>query len=218
MTFQYPKLLLASGSPRRREILEQAGLRFEVLPVDVDESRLPQESPDRMVQRLAESKARTALRLTEKNAAARRLRGFPLLGADTIVTTNDRVLGKPSSAEDAAEMLRALAGRSHHVLTGVALLFPGNGQEIRTDVQVSTTRVDFRPLVESQIREYVSSGEPFDKAGAYGIQGLASKFVERIEGCYFNVVGLPISLVCRMIENHQAWWPPEGTTRTSPSE
>lgn len=201
-----PKLVLASASPRRREILANAGIYFETLQGNIDESRLGQEAPAEMVLRLAREKASVVYRKLMELPDYAILRGLPILGADTVVTIDGLVLGKPVSPEEAASMIRLLAGRTHEVLTGVALLYSRPGQELFIDAEVSTTAVQFCPLDERQINEYVASGEPFDKAGGYGIQGLASKFVERIEGCYFNVVGLPISRVCRMLERRTELW------------
>ena len=171
-------LVLASGSPRRKELLATAGFEFEVRPVDVDETPLPGESPADYVERLAEAKARAAWR-----------EGEITLGADTTVFVGE-ILGKPIDAADATAMLHKLAGRTHEVLTGFCLF---NGTVARPGVDLS--HVSFLPLSEAEITEYVASGEPMDKAGAYGIQGLASKFIYRVKGCYFNVVGLPVSRI-----------------------
>ncbi len=172
-------LILASASPRRRELLRRAGLRFRVRPSHADETALPGETPRRHVRRLAQEKARAVWRPGEY-----------VLGADTIVVIDNRILGKPRDARDAARMLRLLSGRSHRVLTGVCLLTPAGAR-----TEVAETRVWFRRLTRREIAEYVASGEPLDKAGAYAIQGLASRFVERIDGCYANVVGLPVARV-----------------------
>ena len=176
-------LVLASQSPRRREILAQAGFSFTVRVPGIEEVRLSSESPEDYVLRLALEKAR---------AAASSPQEF-VLAADTVVVVDGSVLEKPVSKHEAGEMLRRLSGRSHVVLTGVCLLH--RGQEWSG---VESTRVVFSPLTEDEVVEYCASGEPMDKAGAYAIQGLASKFIERVEGCYFNVVGLPISLVYRL--------------------
>lgn len=178
-------LVLASRSPRRQEILRRAGIAFRVEPADVDESRIAGESPWEHVLRLAEAKA-TAIEAGP---------GEIVLGADTAVVVDEEILGKPEDSEAAAWMLRKLSGREHAVLTGVCLR---RGAELRRDVE--STRVRFAELTEREIEEYVASGEPLDKAGGYAIQGLASKFVERIEGCYFNVVGLPVALVYRRLK------------------
>jgi septum formation protein len=181
-------LVLASASPRRRELLAAAGIPFEVVPVDLDETPLDGEVPDAHVQRLAREKASTAQAMRPDAL---------VLGADTIVVVSGQILGKPRDAEDAARMLRALAGRAHDVLTGVALTGARG-----TTVELERTRVWFTPLSEQEIADYGASGEPRDKAGAYAIQGLASKFVVRIDGSYTNVVGLPVALVYRLLKGY----------------
>jgi septum formation protein len=173
-------LILASQSPRRSEILRQAGIRFVVRPANVDESLLPAESPEAYVQRVAQQKA----------AAVEADPADVVLGADTIVVIDGQILGKPRDHADAVRMLEALSGRDHEVLTGICLR---RGADAVLDL--ATTRVWFHPLAHNDLEDYVASGEPMDKAGAYAIQGLASKFVQRIEGSYTNVVGLPIELV-----------------------
>ncbi len=178
------RLVLASESPRRREILRRAGISFLARPSPVEETPLPGESPAAHVRRLARAKAR----------AARRQRGEWVLAADTVVVLGTKILGKPHSPRDAARMLRSLSGRMHRVLTGVCLLTPR-----RSHSTVVETKVWFRTLSSAEIARYVASREPFDKAGAYAIQGLASRFVRRIDGDYFNVVGLPLSLVSRWL-------------------
>lgn len=178
-------LILASSSPRRQEILRDAGIPFTVRKVHVEEVRSPSETPEAYVRRLAREKAAAAGRAGEEI----------VLAADTIVVHGGTVLEKPSSVEDAARMLRLLSGHCHHVLTGVCLLAP-HGEWVET----ASTKVWFAPLTDPEMQAYAASGEPMDKAGAYAIQGLASKFVERIEGCYFNVVGLPVSLVYRLLK------------------
>ena len=178
------RLILASGSPRRQEILHNAGFEFAVRPSSVDEDPLPGESPATMVARLAQEKA--------LQVAADAPPGSIVLGADTTVVVDTEILAKPIDTSDAARMLRRLSGRSHCVLTGVCLI------EAPDRVAASgceRTEVRFRELSDADIRDYVASGEPFDKAGAYAIQGRASRFVTRIEGCYFNVMGLPVALV-----------------------
>jgi len=177
-----PALILASQSPRRSELLETAGFRFTVRARPVEEVRDPGENPVAYARRLAQAKAQAAW-------------GGPgevALGADTIVVIDGRVLEKPADAADARSMLRQLAGREHTVITGICFCHAGG-----VIVDHSTTVVRFSAMTDPEIDEYVASGEPMDKAGAYGIQGLASKFVERIDGCYFNVMGLPLSLVYR---------------------
>lgn len=176
-------LILASASPRRSALLQDAGIAFERCPAAIDESRLPEEAPDDYVTRLARAKARAAWR-----------EGTRSLGADTVVVLESDVLGKPRDASEAERMLASLSGRSHCVLTGVAL-FDGATAETWCEV----TEVQFRKLTATEIASYVATGEPMDKAGAYAIQGGAAKFVERIDGSYSNVVGLPIEAVKSML-------------------
>jgi len=176
------KLVLASGSPRRAEILERAGWLHEVIVAGIDESLKPDESAAAYVQRLARSKA---------EAVAQKLEEGLVLGADTTVVIAGQILGQPQDDADARRMLRLLNGKWHEVLTGVALVRVG--RESRVDYE--TTRVRFAEMSESEIDWYVSTREPFGKAGAYGIQGKAALFIEEIEGDYFNIMGLPIRLV-----------------------
>ncbi len=178
-------LVLASRSPRRSELLRQAGLQFIVRIPGVAESRLSGEWPEDYVRRLAVEKARAA---TADPAEF-------VLAADTVVVADGEVLEKPRCVDDAAHMLRRLSGRTHTVLTGVCLLHAGVER-----AAVEATRVVFTPMTDEEVLAYTASGEPMDKAGAYAIQGRASKFIERIEGCYFNVVGLPVSLVYRLLK------------------
>jgi nucleoside triphosphate pyrophosphatase len=173
-------LILASHSPRRGEILRQAGIPFVVRASAVDETPLPDERPEEYVVRLAERKAMAV------EAAPEEI----VLGADTTVVVGGAMLGKPSGAREARHMLLQLSGRRHQVLTGICLRH--GGHLIR---DWAATQVWFSAMSRREIREYAASGEPTDKAGAYAIQGLASRYVERIEGCYFNVVGLPMALV-----------------------
>jgi septum formation protein len=175
-------LVLASQSPRRAEILRQAGIPFTVRAAPVDETLHHGERAEVYVQRLAEMKVLAV------NSSA----GDVVLGADTTVVIDGEILGKPVDAADAGRMLAQLAGRRHEVLTGICIK---RGMELVRDWAV--TAVWFLPMSEEEIAAYVASGEPMDKAGAYAIQGLASKYIEKIEGCYFNVVGLPIALVYR---------------------
>jgi septum formation protein len=181
-------LILASASPRRAELLKAAGFTFAQLAVEVDETQHSGESPAAYVCRLAEEKARAAFDRAKEMSVVEA--PIMVLGADTTVVLDDEVLGKPADPADARAMLRRLSGRSHHVLTGVALL---NATDCHVDA--ARTIVEFAPLSEQEITWYVQSGEPMDKAGAYAIQGLAARFVRRIDGSYTNVVGLPISLV-----------------------
>ena len=188
------KLILASASPRRKEILAAAGFDFDLAPTEVEENQLRGETPAEMVCRLAAAKAEAAL------VAAAQPCWAPVLAADTVVVIDGHILGKPASLEEATTMLRMLSGREHQVLTGVCLLLQTENGTVRRDVRLATTTVRFATLTQEEIQQYVRTGEPLDKAGAYGVQGQASKFVERIEGCYFNVVGLPIALVYGMLK------------------
>jgi septum formation protein len=177
-------LILASSSPRRAELLRAAGIEFKVLPTDIDETRLPGEMPREYVLRLSRSKALAVARSDEL-----------VLGADTTVVIDDEIEGKPVDAVDARRILRALSGRWHEVLTAITLV---RGNQLLSDIE--STRVKFAELNEAEIDWYISTGEPLDKAGAYGIQGYGSRFVERIEGSYSNVVGLPVQMVYRMMK------------------
>jgi septum formation protein len=190
------KLILASGSPRRAEILAAAGIPFEAHRATIDESRLPNESPDVMVERLALAKARSAA------GALQIAQQAVVLGADTVVVIDDEVLGKPGTPQRAREMLLRLRGREHLVISGVALLrvAPGKPEAIGDSrVGHEITRVCFTPMTDEEVDDYVATGEPLDKAGAYAIQGRAGRFIPRIEGCYFNVVGLPLARVNQML-------------------
>ncbi|HMD96258.1 MAG TPA: Maf family protein [Terriglobia bacterium] len=197
------RLILASSSPRRQTVLREAGFAFDVLVSGVEEAQLPNETPESYVRRTARDKAlAVAAVVTPPPGATNDLCGDVfgdaiVLGADTEVVVEGEILGKPRDAEDAARMLRLLSGRSHRVITGVCLARPPDRVEA---LDQETTLVTFRRLDDHEIYGYVRSGEPFDKAGAYAIQGLASRFVTRIEGCYFNVVGLPIALVYGLLK------------------
>ena len=182
------KLILASSSLRRAEILANAGLPFTVLTSPVDESPSPGEAPAALVQRLANAKADIV--------TARAVGPAIVLGADTEVVLDDKILGKPRSTEDARRMLQQLSGRTHSVLTGVALIRLPDGERRQF---VESTLVHFRPITEEELSSYLATGEPFDKAGAYGIQGHAGRFIPRVEGCYFNVVGLPLAHLLRSL-------------------
>ena len=179
------RLILASQSPRRAELLERAGFEFDVVSVQIDEEPLAGETPRAHVARLAAAKA---------DAVARQLPTRIVLGADTVVVVDNHVLGKPVDDRDAARMLRLLAGRVHEVLTGVVLR-----EGARAVSGVDTTRVRLTSLTDEAIAWYVATGEPRGKAGAYAIQGAASRFVDWIEGSYTNVVGLPVALVDRLM-------------------
>jgi septum formation protein len=207
-------LVLASASPRRHELLRNAGIPFTVQPADIDETPLPGELPLECAQRLAREKALSVSRTRPQNL---------VLGADTIVVIDEAILGKPVDADDAVRMLRLLSGRAHRVITGVCLagtvpsvqgqvigeaeptesrprsyeILRTENRELRTASE--TTLVTMSELSEDEIREYVATGEPMDKAGAYAIQGMASRWIPRIEGDYSNVVGLPVALVYGML-------------------
>jgi septum formation protein len=184
------RLVLASASPRRAELLRAAGINFDVLVANVDESVRGGETPAQHVARLAEEKALRVL----PQAGNR-----PVLGADTVVVVDGEILGKPADAADAGRMLRTLSGRQHQVMTGIALIPEpakvGQDGSITLSDGIEVTTVEFAPISPAEIAAYVGSGEPMDKAGAYAIQGGASRFVTRIEGSYSNVVGLPVALV-----------------------
>ena len=180
-----PRLVLASASPRRRELLARLGLEPRVRPVDLDETPLAAEPAAAYVRRLALEKAR-----------ARSEPGELILAADTVVSVDGELLGKPVDTADARSMLQRLSGRGHEVLTGVAVYDPDRG---RLDAEVESTQVHFAELTEAEIDWYIASGEPMDKAGAYAVQGLAALFVLRLEGNYSNVVGLPLPTVYRLL-------------------
>ena len=183
------RLVLASSSPRRAAVLAAAGFEFEVAAVGVDESRREGEPAEEYVRRVAEAKARAVADRVEPPAI--------VIGADTVVDLRGGILGKPLSAEDAARMLRMLSGQTHQVLTALVGVRTPDGV---TRVEEERTTVTFAPLTEAEIAAYVESGEPLDKAGAYAIQGLGGRFVTRVEGCYFNVVGLPLARLYRMLK------------------
>lgn len=202
-------IVLASASPRRQELLRKAGIQLVVKPANIPEIRLEGEKARDFAERMAREKARAVWKQIEKNeplittkdtkAHERRAqRDTCVLGADTVVVVEDQVLGKPESASDAARMLHLLSGREHQVITGVCLI--GLAFE---DVRSETTKVDFSAISENEIHDYIASGEPMDKAGAYAIQGKASRWISKIEGDYSNVVGLPVDLVLRMLREHK---------------
>lgn len=196
---QTPALVLASASPRRQELLRHAGMAFTVHSAGVSEATLAGESGRACAERLARAKALAV--------SQRRPNDF-VLGADTVVVVGNEILGKPRDEADAIRMLRLLSGRTHQVTTGLCLM----GPELRTenrkltagfqDVRSETTRVTMTAISDKEIRSYVATTEPFDKAGAYAIQGIASRWIPKIEGDYFNVVGLPVSLVYQMLLEH----------------
>jgi len=203
-------LVLGSASPRRQELLRNAGISFAVQPACVNETPLKDEGPRECAERLAREKALTVWRSRPYDA---------VLGADTIVAVNDTILGKPVDAEDAARMLRMLSGREHRVITGVCLIQPvlstpypvlsrtsNDRDESRNEklhLGSETTLVTMSEISDKEILDYVATGEPMDKAGAYAIQGIASRWIPRIEGDYSNVVGLPVALVYRMLRDTQ---------------
>ena len=180
-------LVLASASPRRQELLHDAGIAFEVQPAHIPEDPLPGEDPRACAERLAREKATVIARLRPEDA---------VLGADTVVVVDGHNLGKPADPADAGRMLRMLSGRQHRVITGVCLVVSG-----QWSVASETTTVTMSEISELEIAGYVATGEPMDKAGAYAIQGLASRWIPRIDGDYSNVVGLPVALVWRMLKN-----------------
>lgn len=195
-------LVLASASPRRRDLLTQAGFLFQVESIPVEEDRRPGEDPTQLAQRLAREKAEAVFKAraaiqSANRAAIPSANDGPLLvlGADTVVVCDAEVLGKPVDDADALRMLRLLAGRTHQVITGVCLISPA-GMQIASE----STWVTLLTLSDDEIRAYVATGEPRDKAGAYAIQGHAARWIPRISGCYSNVVGLPLSLVNTMVE------------------
>jgi septum formation protein len=183
-------LVLASASPRRQELLRNAGFEFSVQPANIPEELREGEEPKAFAERLACEKASTVFQQRPDDI---------VLGADTIVIVEGEILGKPPDPEDAVRMLRMLSGRTHQVITGVCLKGPGFA-----DMRSETTSVTMTTLTDEEIHAYVATGESSDKAGAYGIQGIASRWITRIGGDYFNVVGLPVSLVYRMLREHGA--------------
>jgi len=181
------EIILASSSPRRAEILREAGIAFQICATHIDETPIPGETARAMVARLAEAKARAAA--VQIGAS---MRECIIVGADTTVELDGEIIGKPRDSADAREMLSRLSGRTHHVLTGIFVLqLPGNAAR----AAVENSAVTFGPIGEEEIDAYVATAEPLDKAGAYAIQGLAGRYIPRIEGCYFNVVGLPLARV-----------------------
>jgi septum formation protein len=184
------RLVLASASPRRAEILRNAGISFEAVPAIVDETRWHEETPSHLVRRLAKAKA---------SAVAGRVTGTGIvIGADTEVVVNGDVLGKPGTVPEARDMLRCLSGRAHDVMTALEVLrLPDHAS--RSDLEV--TRVTFAQLSDAEIDAYVATREPFDKAGGYAIQGRAGCFITRVDGCFFNVVGLPLARLCRILRD-----------------
>jgi septum formation protein len=192
-------LILASASPRRQELLRSAKIEFSVRPANISETHRLDEPPEIYVRRLAREKAQAV--------AGQIGVGDVVLGADTEVVLDlhsGAPLGKPRDADDAVRMLGLLSGCSHYVLTGVCLLWKDANNQMQSVDASETTVVHFQQISEKEILDYVATAEPLDKAGAYAIQGIASRWIPRIEGCYFNVVGLPVPLVYRMLREHAA--------------
>ena len=183
-------IVLASASPRRQELLKDAGIEFVVKPANIPELRHQGEAPQAFAERMAREKAHAVWAGTNHEY---------MLGADTIVVVDDLVLGKPVDEQDATRMLRLLSDRKHEVITGVCL----KASDFE-DVRSETTAVHFSTLSDDDIRDYIATGEPMDKAGAYAIQGMASHWISKIEGDYLNVVGLPVALVLQMLREHRA--------------
>jgi septum formation protein len=191
-------LVLASASPRRQELLRNAGIAFIVQASGIDETPVKGESPRSCAERLARDKARAISRIRPEDY---------VLGADTIVVVGEQMLGKPRDATDAVRMLRMLSGRTHEVITGVCVIKPvagGKWSVASEDVRFESTLVTMGSLSDEEIHAYVATGEPMDKAGGYAIQGIASRWIPRIEGEYSNVMGLPVSLVYRMLREASA--------------
>lgn len=185
------KIVLASASPRRKELLETMGIEFEVVVSEADEEAISKElPPDLYVQELALLKAAASAKVLEKNRI--------VIGADTIVTLDGKILGKPSDKENAFDMLKSLSGRKHEVYTGYCVMRLSDGLSVCRAVE---TEVIFKPLTDEKIRRYIDTLEPMDKAGAYGVQGLGGLLVEKINGDYQNVVGLPISALADTLED-----------------
>jgi len=190
------KLILASSSPRRAQILRDAGISFTVISSAVDETPYANEAPQEMVQRLADAKADLV--------AARSVGSAIIIAADTVVVLDKQILGKPRSTDEARRMLEMLSGRTHSVITGVSMV---RLPEMDRRQFVETTLVHFARLTAEDLKQYLATGEPFDKAGAYAIQGHAGRYIPRIEGCYFNVVGLPVAHVVAAL--HELGWSEE---------
>ena len=186
MSVHAARVILASASPRRRDLLKLVGIEHEVRPADIDESLLPGETPAAHAERLAREKA---------HAVAEHEPGAVVIAADTIVVVDGDVLGKPLDARDAHAMLRRLSGRTHTVLTAIAV-----AKESRTESAVESVAVTFRPLNDEEIDAYIATGEPMDKAGAYGIQGYGATIVERVDGDYFSVMGLGLRRLVELLE------------------
>jgi septum formation protein len=196
-------LILASASPRRHELLSQAGVTFTAVTAGINEDLLANEAAAAYVQRLAEEKAQAVW--NDHRSADTSDEPLLVLGADTCVVCDGHILGKPTSPADARRMLELLSGRTHAVLTGVAVV---TGRKIVRDLEI--TQVTFNCIDDAEIEQYIASGEPLDKAGAYAIQGYAARWIPRIEGCYFNVMGLPIARTIALLAEAQAVSVPDG--------
>lgn len=181
-------LILASASPRRKEIMANLGLKFRIQPADIIESILDEYSPEEAVLNIACQKAQEIAKIETKGI---------IIAADTIVVLDGQILGKPADKDEAFEILAKLSNKCHEVMTAIYLIDAENGQNFS---HVEISKVFFREIREKEIEKYILSGEPMDKAGAYGIQGLASFFIQRIEGCYFNIVGLPVFALYNLLE------------------
>lgn len=192
------RIILASGSPRRRELMEQIGIRTEVMPSSVEE-RVTSDIPDQVVLELSGQKAEDVAEKTEG-------RDVLVIGADTVVASEGRILGKPGSVAEAGEMIASLAGKCHQVYTGVTLIYRDPSGEMRRKAFAERTDVYVYPMDEEEIRGYAGCGEPMDKAGAYGIQGRFAAYVEKIDGDYNNVVGLPVGRLYQEIKELTGGW------------
>ncbi len=184
------RIILASASPRRKEILSKLGVDFEIIVSNADEN-INESNPEILVERLSEIKAKKILQKAGSN-------GTLILAADTVVVLEDKVLGKPSSKEDAYFMLSSLSGKRHSVHTGVSVIFNG-----KIETTHDTTDVFFREILDEEIKQYIETDEPYDKAGSYAIQGIAGKFIDKIEGSFSNVMGLPEETVRKIFINHK---------------
>lgn len=182
------RIVLASKSPRRKEILNNIGLKFEVVESNFDETIDPSQMPEDTVKYLAYKKAEDVAHAVRDNAL--------IIGADTVVVHNSIIMGKPGKYQDSFDMLKKLSGSWHNVYTGICVLNPASGQHV---IDYENTRVRIKQLTDEEILDYINTGEPADKAGSYAIQGIGSLIVERIEGCYFNVVGLPIYKLSKLM-------------------
>ncbi len=196
--YQHPVIILASRSPRRIELLNQIGLECKTFPADIDETQLLNESPEHYVIRLAKQKAEACLQSLSRGLTVNKLASYPVLAADTTVVLAGKVLGKPENDDEARKMLADLSASSHQVHTAVALAFKGE-----IEVVLSTTTVEMMALSTAQIEYYIATGEHTDKAGSYGIQGLAGAWVKHIEGSYTGVMGLPIYETATLLRKHQ---------------